>query len=272
MLYDNVGRDRAIDSASLALVLTSGTLADRILGESTYASVPFRALILLTGNNTRIAGDLNRRLLRVRITPNVENPWTRVFPFCPRARTEANWLSLRVAALELVRAARIDGPPPLAAGSGYPDWDALVRATVCWVAQRLDIGVRFADPIESLRAGYEDDPERDRLRRLLTAWHGAFGSTPMTVGQVREAVNEDPITSVIPDTPDPRREALDQLGGVFHELGGGPRGNPAHAIGIYLNQQKGRIVDGLALVKDGKHCGSSRWVVRQASREGAQAA
>jgi hypothetical protein len=90
VLYDNVGRDRAIDSPSLAMVLTSGTLADRILGESTYVSVPFRALVLLTGNNTRIAGDLNRRLLRVRITPNVENPWTRVFPFCPRALTEAN--------------------------------------------------------------------------------------------------------------------------------------------------------------------------------------
>ena len=32
VLYDNVGRDRAVDSASLAMVLTSGTLADRVLG------------------------------------------------------------------------------------------------------------------------------------------------------------------------------------------------------------------------------------------------
>src|SRR5262249_21358185 len=93
VLYDNVGRERAVDSARLAMALPSGTIADRILGESTYATVPFRSLILLTGNNTRIVGDLNRRLLRVRITPNVENPWRRVFDFCPRARTEANWLS-----------------------------------------------------------------------------------------------------------------------------------------------------------------------------------
>ena len=271
VLYDNVGRDRAIDSASLAMVLTSGTLADRILGESTYASVPFRALILLTGNNTRIAGDLNRRLLRVRITPSVENPWTRVFAFCPRARTEAMWRTLRVAALELVRAALTDGPPPLGAGSGYPEWDALARATVCWVAQRLDIGVRFADPVASLLAGYEDDPERDRLRRVLTAWDAAFGPMPITVGQLLEAVNGDPITSPVPETG-PRREAMDQLREVFQELDGRQRGNHAHAIGIYLNQQKGRIVDGLALVKDGKHCGSSRWLVRQTTRETAQAA
>src|SRR5205809_2632046 len=33
-------------------VLTSGTLADRILGESTYARVPFRALILRSEEHT----------------------------------------------------------------------------------------------------------------------------------------------------------------------------------------------------------------------------
>ena len=89
---------------------TSGTIADLILGESTYASVPFRSLLLLTGNNTRIAGDLNRRLLRVRITPNVENPWRRVFDF-DRQCTHGDQLAqnLRVAALELVGAMLTDG-------------------------------------------------------------------------------------------------------------------------------------------------------------------
>jgi hypothetical protein len=267
VLYDNVGRDRAIDSASLAMVLTSGTLADRILGESTYSSVPFRALILLTGNNTRIAGDLNRRLLRVRITPNVENPWTRVFPFCPRARAEANWLGLRVAGLELVRAALVAGPPPLRAGSGYPEWDALVRATVCWVAQTLDIGVRFGDPAESLLAGYEDDPERDSLRRLVTPWHTAFGTEPMTVGQVLEAVSGDRLGFGTADSRDARGEALIQLEQVLSEIGGRPRENHSHAIGIYLNQQKGRIVDELELVSAGKHAGSTRWVVKPVRAE-----
>ena len=41
----------------------------------------------------------------------------------------------------------------------------------------------------------------------------------------------------------------------------------SHPIGIYLNQQKGRIADGLELVKAGKHCNSSRWVVRRAAPE-----
>jgi hypothetical protein len=259
LLFDNVGRDRALDSASLAMALTSGTIADRILGESTYATVPFRSLILLTGNNTRIVGDLNRRLLRVRITPNVENPWRRVFDFCPRARTEANWLTMRVAAIELIQAALTHGAPVLQGASGYPEWDKLVRATVCWAAGDLDIGAKFADPARSLLRGYEDDPERDRLRRLLTAWSAAFNGEPLTVRQALEAVQEDPMPPATGGASDGRREALNQLRDVFHEVD--PRLG-SHAIGIYLNQQKGRIVDGLDLVSPGKHSGSSLWAVR----------
>lgn len=264
VLYDNVGRDRAVDSASLAMVLTSGTIADRVLGESTYSKVPFRSLLLLTGNNPRIIGDLNRRLLRVRITPKVENPWRRVFAFCPRERTEANWLSLRVAALELVLAALTDGPPPFDGGSGYPDWDRLVRATVCWVAKRLDIGVGFADPARSLLAGYEEDPERDRLQRLLKSLSAVFGTEAVTVKHMIETIDNPPLPVQSEGQEGSEHEALGQLDDVLREVD--PR-RSSHAIGIYLGQQSGRITDGVELVSTGKLCGSSRWMVRRAGPE-----
>jgi hypothetical protein len=264
VLFDNVGRDRAVDSASLAMALTSGTIADRILGESTYATVPFRSLILLTGNNTRIAGDLNRRLLRVRITPGVENPWQRVFDFCPTARTEATWPTLRVAAIELVHAALSHGPPLLERASGYPDWDKLVRATVCWTARHLDIGVGFADPARAFLRGYDDDPERDRLHRLLTAWYQVFGAEPKTLRQALDAIELRGLGLPHAGIPDDREDALNHLRDVFAEID--PR-RVAQPIGIYLNQQKGRIVDGLKLVSAGKHGGSSRWVVKASAAE-----
>ena len=266
VLYDNVGRDRALDSASLAMVLTSGTIADRVLGESTYVTVPFRSLLLFTGNNTQIVGDLNRRLLRVRITPNVENPWRRVFDFCPRARTEATWPSLRVSALELVLAALTAGPVSLEGGSGYPEWDRLVRATVCWVAKNLDIGVCFADPARSLLVGYEDDPERDRLRRVLVSWSAIFGDVPVTVREAVEITDREPLPPATPEgDPYPRAEAVRQLEEVLGEI---DRQRSTHAIGIYLDQQEGRIVEGLALVHAGKRGGSNRWIVRRASDQG----
>lgn len=259
IFFDNVGRERVVDSSTLAMVLTSGTIADRILGESTYATVPWRAMILMTGNNIRIGGDLNRRLLRVRITPNVEHPWTRVFAFDPRAVTETNWMVLRVRAIELVLTARANGPLQLDAGSGYPEWDALVRATVVWIGKNLDIGVAFADPLQSLRSGYDDDPERDRLRRLLGAWYRAFGDSPKTVREVLSAIEAHVGFKVGGGESDLPQTPLEELDYVLKEI---DRFSGAHAIGIYLDQQKGRIVDGLELVPAGKERGSRRWTVR----------
>ena len=52
---------------------------------------------------------------------------------------------------------------------------------------------------------------------------------------------------------------MSQLADVLQEI---DTRRGSQAIGIYLNQQKGRIIDGLELVSAGKHCGSSRWRVR----------
>lgn len=262
VLFDNVYRDRVVDSASLAMVLTSGRIADRVLGKSIHAIVPFRSLMLLTGNNPRVAGDLNRRLLRVRITPNIENPWTRVFPFDPKAVTEANWLTLRVAVLELVQAALRDGPPSLGTGTGYPEWDFLVRSTIAWVERRLDIGVGFADPAQSLVSGYEDDPERDELRRVLTSWRKVFRDRAVTVKEMLEAVR-NPVPPPVGADED-ALGGITQLQDVLKELDPNLNGQ---AIGIYLNGQKGRIVDGLTLLNAGKQSGSTKWRVSVGQRE-----
>jgi hypothetical protein len=165
-----------------------------------------------------------------------------------------------------VLAALADGPPPVDGGSGYPDWDRLVRSTVCWVAKHLDIGAGFADPARSLLAGYEEDPERDRLRSLLTSWRASFGDEPVTVNLALDRVNRAPLAAELETGPP--YEALGQLHDVLAEIDGRLR---SHPIGIYLNQQKGRIVDGLELVAAGKQCNSNRWVVRRAGPETATA-
>ena len=259
LFFDNVGRERPLDSASLAMVLTSGAISDRVLGKSIHAAVPFRSLMLFTGNNTSVVGDLNRRILRARIAPGVENPWTRVFDFCPRARTEASWLTLRVAALELIQAALRDAPSTLTGGSGYPEWDRLVRATVAWVANKLDIGVGFADPAQSLVSGYDDDPERDRLGRLLVSWHAVFGNDSVTLKNVLSTVDRRSDPTIAAWSPT-KKEALHQLDDVLREI------HPSRdnqRLGIYLKQQEGVIVSGMKLVDGGKRGGSRVWAAQR---------
>jgi hypothetical protein len=69
------------------------------------------------------------------------------------------------------------------------------------------------------------------------------------------------------DRPRPQ-ESIEQLHDVLGEI---DARFSSHKIGIYVSQQKGRIVDGLELVNAGKQGGSSRWIVRRAETDAAPA-
>lgn len=83
IVFDNVIGE--VDSASLAAVYTSPTYSDRILGKSSSGTVPTNALILMSGNNITLKGDLPRRVLKCRIDPKTETPHQRSFAFDPAA-------------------------------------------------------------------------------------------------------------------------------------------------------------------------------------------
>ena len=72
---DNV--DRVIRSSALSSAVTAGWVYGRRLGSSTIVHVPWRAQIVITGNNVRFAGDIGRRVFVVRIDPQMARPWRR---------------------------------------------------------------------------------------------------------------------------------------------------------------------------------------------------
>ncbi len=72
VILDNI--EGVLHSATLANVLTAPWFEDRILGASDSVSFPVRSMIVATGNNVEIAGDLCRRFLRARIDPQMERP------------------------------------------------------------------------------------------------------------------------------------------------------------------------------------------------------
>jgi hypothetical protein len=67
MVWDNI--TGTFDSAAMASALTSPTFTDRILGVSTSSSVPNRMVMLLTGNNLTLAGDMPRRVSTLTLQP-----------------------------------------------------------------------------------------------------------------------------------------------------------------------------------------------------------
>ncbi|MEA5098528.1 MAG: hypothetical protein VB032_08345, partial [Burkholderiaceae bacterium] len=92
------------DSPSLAAALTSEHYSDRVLGKSRSETVPTNALVLVSGNNLILKGDLPRRILKCRIDPRTETPHQREFHFDPVEVIRENRQQLVAAALTLIRA------------------------------------------------------------------------------------------------------------------------------------------------------------------------
>ena len=111
--FDNLSG--AFGSDSLCSWLTSPVFKGRVLRESRNAAVPTRMLVVLTGNNLRMKGDLCRRVLTCRIDPQTETPWCRAFTLDPLKYIRNNRQRLVADTLEvlrlLLRARALDAGP-----------------------------------------------------------------------------------------------------------------------------------------------------------------
>lgn len=266
VLFDNAGRGTMLDSAVLSQQITSPSLEGRVLGLSRTERRPNRLTIVLTGNNLTVSGDLNRRLFPITMDARAEHPWQREFPFHPVSYVLANWLALRIAALELIQAWRSDGAPRAPGAIGFPEWDAVVRSVVAWVGKKLAIGVEFADPAEALRAAYADDPETDSLGNLLEALVGVFENREFQLKDVEDVVkaaeemganqHHEPTSRAALTLAEARRAVLGDIDRWKEH------GSERARFGMCLNRYEGRIVRGLKLVKStGTSGGARRWRV-----------
>lgn len=72
-VFDNVGRK--IDDHSLAEALTAPVWKDRYLGASRIVELPQRVTWIVTGNNIRLGGDMQRRCYWIRLDAQTSRPW-----------------------------------------------------------------------------------------------------------------------------------------------------------------------------------------------------
>ena len=107
LLMDNIAG--AFKSTALCGYLTSSSYEGRILGASQTTQVPTNALVILTGNNPAIVGDLNRRLLRCELDPRMEAPHKRAFKLDPLEYCREHRAEMVRAALVLLKAGTTPG-------------------------------------------------------------------------------------------------------------------------------------------------------------------
>ncbi len=262
VLIDNIVGN--LGGPSMDAALTATEWSDRILGSSTTVKLPLAITWYATGNNVALIGDMQRRVLHVRLESPEANPEDRVGfrhenveGFAREHRAE-----LVVAALTVLRAYVLAGRPRhgLAPWGSFSGWSDLIRGAIVWCG--------LADPAETrqeLRA--EADFTAGALRGLIAGWpevakrYGGHCTAAMALREL-DRDDRDAFGQQRPVAYAALREALAEL------IASAPGKLPStRQLGNTLRAYKGRVVmcdDGalraLSLSRSGKE--GAVWCVR----------
>lgn len=256
LLFDNIRGE--FRSPSLEAMLTAATYGDRVLGASVILELPTTALVLISGNNFRAAGDLWRRVLTVRIDAKVDAPERRSFAFDPLAHCQENRQAINAAALTILRGFMATGSPRSTRDllASFESWDALVRQAVLWVqqSQLMPSGFDLADPVESIEKAKSAEPGRQQLEALLSAAFQVMENRPWRVADIiKNAAQALPEA----DSPGP----LEILAEVLDDIAGDAGSINPRKLGRWLERHGDQRCNGLWLARAGRRAHAVLWQV-----------
>jgi hypothetical protein len=259
--FDNVAR--AFGGAAIDKCITAtDTVQLRVLGVNDLPIVPWRAVILASGNNVYARGDMLARVLCPRIESPLENPETRDQYSHPDrggedalcAWTRAHRRSLVVDALTLLRAYHVAGRPaqPVPKFGGFSAWRGLIAQALVWAGAPDPLGARRG-------LGGDDDPQRASELALVEGWADlcrSQGVVSLTAGAALAQLYPPPRRDEPPDGFDGLRESIQDLTGAR------PGFPPAaDRLSRALQKLKARPLNGKKLRIEGKTGGIRRWTV-----------
>jgi hypothetical protein len=256
MFIDEV--QRQLHSSTLRGLITSETYRARIKGVSKMAEVrPIDNQWIIAGNNLVVSADDSRRWLRVYLDPQTDQPHKRVFDRDCLVHAHENRVDIVWAALTLMHSYIHAGMPDMGVRLGsFERWAALVPSCLVWAG--------FANPIDTMQAWQEADPERMRLGALTEAWQAYMGRTSITAKALCAELNQGP--PALPQRAGGNTE-MESLRSVLDDICGDIKGLNSRLLGGYLSVRKNRRVGLLRFVEDGKYQGAVKWRVESDSRE-----
>jgi len=227
-LIDNVSS--ILKGDFLCAAVDQPRLSIRLLGHSKSVQVEPHAVIFVTGNNLRISGDVIRRTITCQLNPGVENAYERIFESSPLTMIAADRGKYIAAAIVACRGFLLSGlklvTPPLA---GFDEWSNIVRSTI--------VGLGYADPVRTINALRENDPERERFGQVIDAWNAAFEAREVTASGVIAIANEKDSSGHVV-----RTDLHDALMAVAKERNGSVLST--QRLGEWLRSHQNRILDG----------------------------
>jgi hypothetical protein len=231
----------------------------RVLGRSELVEVEARGTTFFAnGNNTVVAGDICRRVIKCRLDAKQERPEQRVFKGDPIVAVLKDRGAYVAACLTICRAyiaaGRPDRKPRLASFEG---WSDTVRSALVWLGK--------ADPADSMESAWAADPDTVELGALLAAWSDTFGIGEANGVILRDIIAkiDDVDTNVGPGGQVTRTFKNPELRSAVRAALMAKREVDALSLSHWLRSRKNRIVNGMWLETDPSHHGSKWWVMRR---------
>jgi len=251
-LFDNV--TTPVGGAALDRQATATDWSDRLLGGNRIGEWPNQLTILVNGNNLVIASDMARRVLHVRLSPEVERPEELTFERGDLAGyVLANRRRLVAAALTILRCQVIAGdagprPAPMASFEG---WSVLV--------QRAVVGCGLPDPLasrEAVRGKDEGTSARREFIEALAVWDAGFENSARWLWERLHRKDGAGDFVETDDASERLRTAMDELIGLM----GGQRKSEAQSLSKVFTSLDGRLFGTLRLTRgSGRNMTGALW-------------
>jgi len=185
---------------SLAAAITSRTWEDRVLGGNRIVAIPNRVTWLATGNNVKLAGDLPRRCIWVRMDAKMARPWLRDKANFKHPNliqwADENRGTILAAMLTVTRAwvnAGMPEAPSLTILGGFESYCRVVGGLLAF----MGVG-GFLDNLSEMYD--QTDTETPQWEAFLEMWHETLDSRAITAAELDGLLKEKAeLCAVLPD-------------------------------------------------------------------------
>ena len=163
-------RSHDIEGELLVQMVTQRNIKPRILGKSEAPECEWGGALFTTGNNIRVVGEMIRRTLVAWLDAKVERPELRKFKFDPIDRVLQYRGAYIAACITIARAylaanTKVQNLSPLV---GFNGWSKVAREPLIWLGE--------SDPVLSMEAARQADPERSAAQQLVSHWSNYIGT------------------------------------------------------------------------------------------------
>jgi putative DNA primase/helicase len=255
MISIDNANSRLLQGDTLEAILSEGVADVRPLGRSETVRVRNCSLIVATGNNLVVTGDMARRTLVIDLLPKSAAPERDIYPFNPAEIVQQQRTALLQAAFTIMRAYRLAKPVQTLPGIGsFELWARWVRDLIEWLFG-YDIS-------EGFQQNKEEDPRRQDDAALLAALHTIYGATTFKSSDVH-TIYSDVANSkrhIYAPTPTPEQAALHSA----IESAIGSKDITAKRIGQWAKRVDGAFIENYKLdVRFNRSSNSNEMTVRR---------